>query len=271
MEESIKAIFDSLGNLITTGGLRLLGAIIVLIVGSKLIKWVIKLINRNKRFTELQPNVKALITDAIKVVLYVLLAVTIASMLGIEMTSIVAAIASLGLAVGLALQGSLSNLAGGVMILVFHPFSIGDFIDNGAHSGTVTDIGVFYTTLQTLDNKNVTIPNGALSNSSVVDFSTNKLRRVDIPISVGYESDIETVKKVLSDTALAHEKVLKDPAPFVRLGEHGNSALVFYLRVWAENADYWDVYFDLMENTKKELDKNGISIPFPQMDVHLDK
>lgn len=267
----MQEFLDKLIAFATSAGLRILGAILLLIIGSRLIKWVIKLIGKGKKFKTLVPNVQTLIKDIVKVVLYILLIVTIASTLGVEMTSIAAAIASAGLAIGLALQGSLANFAGGIMILVFHPFSIGDFIDDGTHSGTVTDIGIFYTVLETPDNKVVTIPNGALSNSSVTDYSTKDVRRLDLKIGVAYDSDIDLVKDTLLELAGAHELVLKDPAPFVRLGEQGDSALVFYLRVWVKASDYWTVNFDMLEASKKIFDKRGISIPFPQMDVHLDK
>lgn len=267
----MQEFLDKLIAFATSAGLRILGAILLLIIGSRLIKWVIKLIGKGKKFKTLVPNVQTLIKDIVKVVLYILLIVTIASTLGVEMTSIAAAIASAGLAIGLALQGSLANFAGGIMILVFHPFSIGDFIDDGTHSGTVTDIGIFYTVLETPDNKVVTIPNGALSNSSVTDYSAKDIRRLDLKIGVAYDSDIDLVKDTLLELAGAHELVLKDPAPFVRLGEQGDSALVFYLRVWVKASDYWTVNFDMLEASKKIFDKRGISIPFPQMDVHLDK
>lgn len=255
----------------TTTGIRLLVSILVLIIGSRIIKWCVKLIAKAKKFKTLLPNVQTLIKDLVKVALYILLGVTIASILGVEMTSIAAVIASAGLAIGLALQGSLSNFAGGIMILVFHPFSIGDFIDNGSHSGTVTDIGVFYTTLETPDNKVVTIPNGALANSSVTDYSAKEVRRLDLKIGVAYDSDIDLVKATLLELANAHELVLQEPAPFVRLGEQGDSALVFYLRVWVKASDYWTVNFDMLEASKKIFDKRGISIPFPQVDVHIEK
>ena len=138
-------------------------------------------------------------------------------------------------------------------------------------SRTVTDIGIFYTTLETPDNKIVTIPNGTLSNQSVTDYSTKEIRRLDLKFSVAYDSDIDLVKDTLQELADAHELVLKEPSPFVRLGEQGDSALVFYLRVWVKASDYWTVNFDMLEASKKIFDKRGISIPFPQMDVHLDK
>lgn len=270
MNEFLSTLVSKIAEFATTAGIRIICAFLIFIIGTKLIKWGLKQLKKGKKFAALAPNSKVLIIDILKVALYVFLVVIIASTLGIETASITAAIASAGLAIGLALQGSLSNFAGGIMILAFKPFAIGDFIDNGTHSGTVTDIGVFYTTLVTPDNKVVTIPNGALSNQSVTDVSAKEIRRLDLKFSVAYDSDIEYVKQSLADLAAAHTLVLRDPEPFVRLGEQGDSALVFYLRVWVKSADYWAVNFDLLEASKMLFDKRGISIPYPQMDVHVD-
>ena len=155
------------------------------------------------------------------------------------------------------------------MILAFKQFAIGDFIDNGTHSGTVKDIGIFYTTLETPDNKVITIPNGVLSNQPVIDYSTRETRRLDFKFSVSYDSDIELVKRTLTELA-DHELVLKEPPSFVALGEQGKSELIFYLRVWVKSSDYWTVNFDIMEASKVMFDKRGISIPYPQIDVHVD-
>lgn len=272
MEDFLQKLWTNIADFATHAGLRILGAILILIIGMKLIKWGVKLIRKGKKFAKMPVNAQTLVVDLVKAALYVLLIAIIASIIGIETTAIAAAITSAGLAIGLAMQGSLSNFAGGIMILLFKPFSIGDFNDNGTHSGTVTDIGIFYTTLETVDNKVVTIPNGSLSNQSVIDYSAKEVRRLDLSFSVAYDSDIELVKNTLTELALAHELVLKEPEPpFVRLGEQGDSALVFYLRVWVKSSDYWTVHFDMMEASKKIFDKRGISIPYPQMDVHLDK
>lgn len=272
MENFINSLWTFIADLAMTAGLRILGAILILIIGSKLIKWIVSRVSKGAKFADLTPNVRVLIVDCIKVVLYILLIVIIASTLGIETASITAAIASAGLAVGLALQGSLANFAGGIMILIFKPFSVGDFIDDGSHTGTVADIGIFYTKLETPDNKVITIPNGALSNTTVTDYSVKDVRRLDLEFSVAYDSDIARVKEVLTATASAHSLVLSEPAePFVRLGKHGESALVFFLRVWVNGADYWTVNFDLLEEGKLALDRAGISIPYPQVDVHIDQ
>lgn len=271
MEEFLKNLWAKIAEFATTAGIRLLGALVVLIIGVKLIKFVVKRIKKAKALEKMQKTAAMLVVDAIKIALYALLIVTICAILQIPMASIVGVVTSCALAVGLALQGALSNLAGGFMILVFKPFQVDDYIDNGAVAGTVVDIGIFYTTLTTPDNKKVTIPNGALANGSVTNFSAHDTRRVEVKFGVSYSSDIDKVRSVVTECASSHEKVLEDPSPVVYLVEHAESALIFSLRVWAKKEDYWTVLFDLTENIKKAFDKNGIQIPFPQLDVHFDK
>lgn len=272
-ESGISSFFSSLWATVaeyaTKFGVRLVGAIVILIVGVKLIKAICRGFEKSKGYSKMTKTAQALLKDIIKILLYLILIVIIATTLGVSMTSLIAVIASAGLAVGLALQGSLANLAGGFMILLFRPFELGDFISDGTNSGTVTDIGVFYTTMLTPDNKRITIPNGTLSNATVTDFSAKENRRVDLTFSVSYDADIDLVQKSLMDIMENHGLVLKEPAPFVRLSEHGESALVFTTRAWVKSADYWTVYFDMLEAAKKLFDKRGIEIPFPQMDVHV--
>lgn len=263
------ALWTKIAEYLTTFGIRLVVAIIITIVGLKLIKLVGKLIEKGKGYKKLTKAAQTLFKNAVKILLYFVLIITVAALLGVSMTSMIAVLGSAGLAVGLALQGSLANLAGGFMILIFRPFVVGDFISDGSHEGTVTDIGVFYTTMITVDNKRIMIPNGALSNSAVTDFSANETRRVDCTFSVAYGSDIDTVKDTLMMLMTNHDLILKDPAPFVRLSKHDESALVFTTRAWVKTSDYWTVYFDLLEASKKLFDKKGIEIPFPQVDVHL--
>ena len=281
--EFLENLLAKLGEFCATTGIRILGVILLLVIGTVLIKWVMKLVKKSKGFQKLSLNAQTLLVDILTVVFYVVLIVLAAVKIGVDATAIASVITSCGLAIGLALQGSLfslqgcngsrlgslSNFAGGIMILVFHPFSIGDYIEACGESGTVKDIGIFYTTIDKPDNRVVTLPNGSLSNAVVVDYSAKDIRRLDLKIGVSYDSDIDLVKKTLLDLANAHELVLKDPAPFVRLGEQGDSALVFYFRVWVKASDYWTVNFDMLEFTKKIFDKRGISIPYPQMDVHV--
>lgn len=274
MEEFLTNLWGALSNFAVSYGFKILGTLLLLLVGPLCIGWVVRIIKRRKKFAKLDANTQTLIVDIVKVALYVLLVGIIAINLGVEGTAIAAVITSCGLAIGLALQGSLSNFAGGIMILVFKPFRIGDFIEANGQSGTVKDIGIFYTVLHTPDNKVVTMPNGSLSNAVVVDYSVNDIRRVDLKLSVAYSTDINFVKDTLLELAAAHELVIHDDpayAPFVRLGEHADSALVFNFRVWVKASDYWATYFDLLELSKQVFDARGISIPFPQIDVHMDK
>jgi small conductance mechanosensitive channel len=176
-------------------------------------------------------------------------------------------LASAGVAIGLALQGALSNLAGGLMILFFKPFKVGDMIEADGHSGVVLGITVFYTILTTVDNKRITLPNGKLTNTSVVNYSSEKTRRVDFVFSVDYESDVDKVKTILMDVISKNELILDDPAPVARLKKHNDSSLDFAVWVWCEGKDYWHVFFDMNENVKKAFDKNGIDIPYPHLEI----
>jgi small conductance mechanosensitive channel len=185
------------------------------------------------------------------------------------MTSVVALLASAGLAVGLALQGSLANLAGGVLIMALRPFRVGDFIEAAGYSGTVEQIQIFYTYLRTPDNRRVIIPNAQLSNSSGINYSTNPTRRLDFIFSTSYDSDINTVKEVLSRVTGEHPSVLEDPKPQIVLGEHGDSGLNYFVRVWVDRTDYWPTRFDILEKVKIEFDKAGIEIPYQQIDIHV--
>ena len=190
--------------------------------------------------------------------------------LGIPTTSFITALASCGVAIGLALQGALGNLAGGIMILIFKPFKIGDYITTASNSGTVSNITIMYTVLKTPDNKVITIPNGTLTNSVIENYSSSDKRRVDLVFTTAYDCDIDKVREILLAAANGHAKVLHEPEPFARLTKHGDSSLEYTMRVWCNADDYWDVNFDLIETVKRDFDANGISIPYPQMDVHID-
>ena len=266
--EFLETLLASIGEFVASFGFRLLGAILVLVIGIFLIKWICNLVVKSNGMQKSPKNAQTLVKNIVKIALYIVLLFTVAMIIGVPAASLVAVIGSAGLAIGLALQGGLTNIAGGIIILCFKPFEIGDFIETSSYTGTVVDIGLLYTTINTPDNKRVVIPNGTVSNASVVDYSAYETRRLDLELSVAYDSDIDMVKETLLSLANAHELVLKDPAPFVRLGTHGDSALIFKLRVWVKNEDYWTVNFDLLEASKKVFDKRGIEIPFPQLDVH---
>lgn len=265
MEESLKKLLDVL----ISSGVKILEAVLILWIGSKLIKLLIKGIKKGRLFTRMEKSLQSFLLSFITTSLKVILFISIASFLGVPMTSLITVLGSAAVAIGLALQGGLSNLAGGVMILFFKPFKIGDYVDTHADSGTVTDISLFYTTLQTPDNRTIMLPNGNLVNNPIVNYSKLEERRLDLTISVDYATDIEKVKTVITETVLNDERIIKEKDIFVRLNEMADSSLNFVVRVWVKSSDYWPVNFDLKENIKKALDKNNISIPFPQMDVHV--
>ena len=256
---------------ITAFGMKLLGAIIVLVVGLYVIKLVKKFIRTSPKLNKMDKSLRTFLVSFSSVVLSVVLVITVAAILGVPATSFLTILASCGLAVGLALQGSLSNFAGGVLILLFKPFKVGDFIDAGGKLGTVTEINVVYTVLTTLDNKRITIPNGSITNAVVENYSAEDLRRVDLVFTASYTNDLNKVKSIISDVIAKHPLALQDPAPFVRMSNHAVNALEYTVRIWCKNADYWDVYFDVIEQVKQAFDANDISIPFPQLDVHVEK
>lgn len=264
-------LVDTVMEMGASFGLKIIEAIIILIVGLKLVKVVKKFLRQSPKLEKIDAGLRTFLASASSILLYALLIITIAMILGVPVTSFITILASCGVAVGLALQGSLSNLAGGIMILLFKPFKVGDFIEATGEIGTVNEISVMYTEILTLDNRRVTIPNGSLTNSVIENYSSEATRRVDLTFNTSYANDVEKVKEVIMGVVESHPAALKTPAPFVRLSGHKESALEYTVRIWCNSADYWDVYFDTMENVKKAFDENGIKIPFNQLDVHIDK
>lgn len=263
---------EFLGNLTdmaVSWGVRLLKAIIVLVIALKLIGWIKKWFRKSPKLDKLDPGVRSFLCSFVSIGLSVLLVVIMIGMLGVPATSLITVLASCGVAIGLALQGSLSNVAGGVMILLFKPFKVGDFIDVDGDCGTVTEITVVYTILLTPDNKRITIPNGTITNTTIENYSSEKLRRVDLTFRVEADSDIDTVKGILEHLLADHPLTLTEPAPTVRLSEHNDSALTFIARPWCKNEDYWAVHFDLTESVEKAFAEKGIQVPHPQMDIHV--
>ncbi len=252
-------------------GTQLLLAVIVLLIGLKIIGMIVRAVSRKMIKAEMDPSLQPFMTSILRVTLQILLVISVASMIGIEMTSFIAVIGAVAFAVGLALQGSLANFAGGVLILLLKPFKVGDYIQAAGHAGTVKEVQIFYTLLDTPDNTRVVVPNALLSNSSAINYSKNPVRRLDLSFGVGYEASIDQVRSILLDLANRHELVFEDPPPQVLLGEHGDSAIVFYLRMWCNAGDYWPLYFEFLETVKKAFDEAGINIPYPQRDVHLFK
>ncbi len=269
--ETISSYSVQLYDLIMTYGPKLIGAIITLIVGLWVIKIIQRAVKRNFEKRDVDVSLRGFLNSMIGILLKIMLLISVVGMVGVEMTSFIAILGAAGLAVGMALSGTLQNFAGGVMILIFKPFKVGDFIDAQGHTGIVNEIQIFNTILKTPDNKTIIIPNGGLSNSSMTNFSTEPRRRVDFVFGIAYGDDVDKAKKVLLNLINEDERILKDPEPFVAVSELADSSVNLVVRVWAEATNYWGIYFDLQEKVYKTFDKEGLNIPFPQMDVHLQK
>lgn len=249
-------------------GVQLIIALLVIIIGFKIIKVLEKSLKKKHKLTKMDDSVKSFLISIMSIALKIVLFVVAASIVGIPTTSFITILGSAGLAVGLALQGGLSNLAGGVMILLFKPFRVGDYIEAGGKEGVVKSITMFYTALNTLDNKVIQIPNGSLTNSTITNYTANPERRVDLEFNVSYDTKIDKVKKVVNDTLDKCEYILEDSERTIRLLKHSESSLTFAVRVWVKKENYWNTYFELQESIKEAFDKNNIVIPFPQLDIH---
>ena len=248
---------------------KVLLGIITLIIGFWVVKLVVKLTKKAMIKAKVEESLLDFISNLVGILLKVLVLISVASMVGIKMTSFIAILSAMALAVGLALQGSLSNFSGGVLIIILKPFKLGDFIEAQGFTGIVTSIQIFHTVLKTPDNKTIIIPNGPLSNGNIMNYTMEDRRRVDITFGISYDDDFRKAKDIIMDVVNNHDKVIKDPAPFARVGELGDSSVNIKMRIWAKTSDYWDVYFDVMETVKLKFDENNITIPFPQRDVHI--
>ena len=244
-------------------------AILTLIIGLWIISGITKLIKLSMERSKVDPTLIPFMSSLTSWGLKVLLFISVASMIGIATTSFIAVLGAAGLAIGLALQGSLANFAGGVLVMIFKPYKVGDLIESQGHLGVVKEVQIFNTILIAPQSKQVIIPNGATSNGSIVNYTVEGKIRVDLTVGVSYDADIDKTKAVLMDVLVANDKVMKDPAPFVGVLEMADSSVNFAVRPHCEPKDYWDVYFSVNEAVKKALDENAISIPFPQRDVHL--
>jgi small conductance mechanosensitive channel len=264
-------IIDKLTELTLYYGPKLVAAIAVLFIGGWVIKVITKGVNRTMEVREVDPSLKPFLVGIVNALMKVMLAISVLGMLGIEMTSFIAVLGAAGLAVGMALSGTLQNFAGGVMILLLKPFKVGDFIDTQDYMGKVSAIRVFNTVLLTPDNKTIIIPNGELSNTALTNFTTQEQRRVDWTIGVGYGDDLDKAREVIKGLCDMDARILKDPEVFIAVSALADSSVNFTVRAWVSASDYWPVYFEMNENVYKTFNKEGLNIPFPQMDVHLHK
>ena len=244
-------------------GLKIIGAILIWIIGSWVIKKLLKASKKVMSKSNYEESLQKFLLNLIGWTLKIILIISILGTLGVETTSFAAILAAAGLAIGMALQGSLGNFAGGVLIMIFKPFKIGDLIEAQGEIGVVKEIEIFTTKLTGLSNKEIIIPNGSLSNGNIINYTTEGTRRVDLTFGVGYDSDIKKTKEVLMNVLTSHPKVLKEPTPTVNVSELADSSINFAVRPWSSTDDYWDVYFGITENVKEALDKAGIEIPYP--------
>ncbi len=272
VSEALTQWFTTAGNVIVDIAFRLLAALLVYFIGSVICKKILKKITNSKKIHDKAGKTVQLFAEkAISVSIRVILIVIAVAIMGVPMASVIAIIAAAGATIGLALQGGLSNIASGIILLINKPFIVGNYVEIGSQSGTVLQIDLFNTTLRTPDNKHIVLSNTAVMNTEIVNYSAEATRRVDFTVSVAYGTDTELVRCTLLSIAESHELSLKEPAPMCRLSKFADSSIDFTLRVWVNSADYWTVTFDINEEIKKVFEEKNISIPFPQMDIHLDK
>ncbi len=267
--DNLYAYLDDLIKLTLEYAPRFLLALATLLIGFWLIKRAVNASTKLLSAKNVDISLVKFLDSLLRIVLKILLLISVASMVGIATTSFVAILGAAGLAIGLALQGSLANFASGVLILLFKPYKVGDFIEGGGVTGSVNEIQVFNTILKTPDNKTVIIPNSQITSGSITNYSTEATRRVDMTFGIGYADDIDKAKMLINKLLSEDDRVLKDPEPVIVVSELANSSVNFAVRPWAKKEDYWGLYFDMQEKVKKAFDAENISIPFPQTDVHL--
>lgn len=250
-------------------GIRIITAIAIFFVGKWVVALVIRGLMKAMQKGDVDTTLRRFVSNLARMVLMLFVIIAAINHLGIQTASLIAVLGAAGLAVGLALQGSLSNFAAGVLIVLFRPYKVGDFIEGGGVSGSVEEVQILTTVLKTGDNKRVIIPNSQIMGTTITNYSANPTRRVDLVVGVSYSDDLDKVRKELEALVAADERILKDPAPTIAVSELADSSVNFVLRPWVNTADYWAVYFDLTERVKKRFDEVGVSIPFPQQDVYI--
>jgi len=267
--ERLNQYMDTAVEMLMAYGPKLLLALLVLIIGMWIVNRVVRVMNKGMERAGTEPTLAKFLQSLVSIGLKALLLISVASMVGIETTSFIAILGAAGLAVGLALQGTLANFAGGVLILMFRPYKVGDYVDAQGVNGTVASIQIFNTVIKTPDNKTIIVPNGSISNGIITNFSTEATRRVDFVFGIGYDDDMKKAKDIIARLVEADERSLKDPAPQIVVSNLGESSVDITVRVWVNAADFWGLKFDLTEAVKAAFDAEGVSIPFPQRDLHV--
>ena len=265
----VNQIITTLQGLVAAYGLKLVAAIAILIIGRFIAGLLKKLMNSLMTKHKLDQTLTSFVTSVSYVAMMTFVIISALGAVGIQTAQFVAILGGAVLAVGLALQGSLSNFAAGVLMIIFKPLKVGDYIEAGGAAGVVEEVGIFTTVIKTPDNKKIIVPNSKVTGDNIINYSANDTRRVDIVAGVSYGDDIDKVRKVLAQIQAEDERILKDPAPMIGLVELGDSSVNFTVRSWVKTVDYWNVFFDTQEKIKKRFDAEGISIPFPQQDVHI--
>ena len=265
------ALWNTLLTWATNTGVKIIIALVILFISFRIINVLARRIEKKGNEKKAEKTIMKTLAYVLRIGLKIVVAICLVGYLGIDTSGLTALVTSLGVCIGLAVNGALSNMAGGVMIILTRHFRIDDYIEAQGHSGTVVDIHLTNTKLVTPDNKVIYIPNGTLANGDIVNYSERDTRRVDFMFSIGYGDDFEKAKTIIKNICENHELIMKDPAPFVRVKEHGASSINIVTRVWTKSSDYWTVYFDVTEKVKTEFDKEGIEIPFNQLDVHVKK
>jgi small conductance mechanosensitive channel len=265
----METVIESVRNFVEAHGPAGLKALVILVVGWLVAKFLKGLVRRLMVRSGVDPTLIGFCASITYMVLMVLVVVSALGKLGVQTTSFIAVIAAAGLAVGFALQGSLGNFAAGVLLIAFRPFKVGDFIEAGGTSGAVEEIQVFATTLKTPDNKAITVPNAAITGGNIINYSAKPVRRVDMVFGIGYGDDIKRAKEVIQGILTKDSRILKEPEPTIAVSELADSSVNIAVRPWVKTADYWGVFFDTTEAVKLEFDAQGITIPYPQQDVHM--
>ena len=248
---------------------KILAALVLLAVCLIVVKLLMKTVDKLLQRTGIDRSLHTFLKTAIKVVLLFLTVLIVADTLGVSMTSLIAVLSVAGLAVSLAVQNSLSNVAGGIQLLTSKPFTVGDYVEAGGIAGTVVEVGIFYTRIHTADNKLIQVPNSQIAGEKIINYTAEPQRRVDLTFTASYDAPVEDVKKVIQEVMAAHPLTLYTPEPFVRVSKYGDSSIEYTLRVWCATGDYWTVYFDLMEQVKAAFDKAGVEMTYPHVNVHM--
>jgi small conductance mechanosensitive channel len=256
-------------DLLTQFGYQIIAAVLIFFIGRWIAKLLVKFAKKIMAKAEIEDTLERFLANLLYAVLMAAIAIATINQLGVQTTSLLAIVGAAGLAIGLALQGSLANFASGVMIVGFRPYRVGDFIEAGGVSGTVVEVQIFTTVLKSPDNKKIIVPNAQIMAGTIVNVSANPTRRLDLVAGCGYDDDLDKVRRVLEEIVAADDRVLADPAPTIAVSELADSSVNFVVRPWVNAGDYWPTHFDMTEAIKKRFDAEGISIPYPQQDVHM--